>query len=79
MADGINEEIFNNSYIDKLNAELEIFGNIEEDDIYNDFEQFVANKAFLKKVIKNGGLRFEYVQYRQFMKDTILQDGIQKI
>lgn len=79
MVDGIWKENIDTSYIGKLNAELEALEDVDDDEIYNEFEQFVANKIFLKKLIKNGGLRYEYVQYHQFMKDTLLQDGIQKI
>lgn len=67
------------NYIERLNDELSVLENIDDDAIYNDFNMFVENKLFLKKMIANGGLRYEYIQYHLMMKDTLWQDGIQKI
>ena len=66
-------------YIDNLNNELKRSKEFTKDDVFNEFEKYVANKENLLHAIDCGIFHYDYVQYSTFIKDTLFEDGLKLI
>lgn len=69
----------NQDYINNLNNELNASEPFSKQDVYDEFEKFVIDKEQLHKVIDVGLFHYDYIQFCDFMKGTLFEEGINVI
>jgi len=69
----------NSDYINNLNNEFNNSKPFSKQDVFDEFEKYVVDKDCLRQVIDCGLFHYDYVQYRDFMKGTLFEDGINVI
>lgn len=67
--------ITDSEFIENLNKEL---GDktFDRNNVYCVFEPYVKNKEALRKAVDWGIFHYEYIQFSNFMKDTLFENGI---
>lgn len=69
----------NSDYINNLNSEFNHSKSFNKQDVFGEFEKYVIDKDRLLNAIDCGLFHYDYVQYRDFMKGTLFEDGINVI
>lgn len=69
----------NQDYINNLNSEFSNSKPVDKRDVFGEFEKYVKDKDQLQQAIACGLFHYDYVQYRDFMKGTLFEDGINVI
>ena len=65
--------------ISELNAELEQIRNISSEELFDFYRKYVDNTEELKRMIDMGFFRFEYIRIIHVFKDTVFEDGMDKL
>lgn len=66
-------------YIDNLSNELNQSSEFTKDDVFKEFEKYVADKERLRHAIDYGIFHYDYVHYCTSIKDTLFEDGMELI
>ena len=69
----------NNDYINNLNSEFSNSKPFNKRDVFREFEKYVIDKDQLHQAIDCGLFHYDYVQYCNFMKGTLYEEGINVI
>lgn len=65
--------------ISELNTELDQIRNVRSEELFDFYRKYVDNTEELKKMIDRGFFRFEYIRVNHVFKDTIFEDGMEKL
>lgn len=65
--------------IKHLNRELNAVDNYTQEDVFNVFEKYIADKVKLQKVIDFGLLYYDYASYKVSIEGTLFEDGLAEI
>ena len=67
------------SMIDELKTELMQIQDVNQEEIFSYFIQYVDNADELKRMISYGFFRFEYQRVKLYFRNTIFEEGISTI